>query len=139
MATAKKIAICVNTAALDQLYTALIMAATACTIAERVDLCVAMGGVTPFIKGKMESLDVAAELTALGAEFKQRIEASNYIKPHDLVRQAKESGVCHIHACQPSLDLFGYKRDDLIPEVDDVLGAAAALEIAGNADLVLIY
>ena len=139
MSNGKKIAICINSAALDQVYSGLIMAATAVTMAERVDLCVAMGGITAFIKGKMDSMDVAKELESMAGDFKKRVHETNFIKPHDLVKAAKESGRCHIHVCQPAIDLFGFKHDDLIPEVDDVLGAAAALDISLTADLVLVY
>lgn len=139
MSKAKKVAICINSAALDQVYSGLIMAATAVTMAEHVDVCVAMGGINSFIKGKMENLDVAAELQAMGPEFKKRVADTNYIKPHDLVKSMKESGNCKIHVCQPAIDLFGYTHKDLIAEVDDVLGAAAALDISLAADLVLVY
>jgi peroxiredoxin family protein len=139
MSNGKKIAICINSSALDQVYSGLIMAATAVTMAEQVDLCVAMGGIGAFVKGKMDTLDVAAELQSMGEDFKKRVIATNYIKPYDLVKAAKESGNCRIHVCQPAIDLFGYTREDLIPEVDDVLGAAAALDISLNADLVLVY
>ncbi len=139
MSKAKKIAICINSSALDQVYSGLIMAATAVTMADHVDLCVAMGGINAFVKGRMEKLDIASELTAMDGDFKKRVADTNYVKPHDLVKSMKESGNCKIHVCQPAIDLFGYTRADLIAEVDDVLGAAAALDISLSADLVLVY
>lgn len=139
MATARKVAICVNSAALDQVYSALIMAAAASAVAEKVDVCVAMGGVTAFVKGKIGKLDLACELSALDAGFKKRVKDSNYVNPLDLIRQAKDSGNTRFFVCQPAIDLFGLTRADLIGEVDEVIGATAALEIAAEADVTLVY
>jgi len=34
--------------------------------------------------------------------------------------------------------MFGVKREDLIPEVDEIAGAAAFLDIASDADTTLL-
>ena len=47
-----------------------------------------------------------------------------------------EAGVKLI-ACQMTVDLFGYKRRDFIPEVTDFVGAATFLPIAKDADVSL--
>lgn len=135
----KNVAICVNSAALDQVYSAMIMAAAATTMAEKVDVCIAMGGVNAFVKGNLDKLPVASEVGELGQTFKKRLEETNYTSLADLLKQAKEAGNCQIHCCQPALELYGYSRDDLVDEVDDIIGAAAALEISANADSQLVY
>ena len=47
-----------------------------------------------------------------------------------------EAGV-NLVACQMTVDLFGYKRDDFIPEVKDWIGAASFLPIAQKSDVCL--
>lgn len=47
-----------------------------------------------------------------------------------------ESGVKLI-ACQMTVDLFGYRKDDFIPEVNEWAGAASFLPVASAADTVL--
>jgi len=47
-----------------------------------------------------------------------------------------ESGVKLI-ACQMTVDLFGYHKEDFIPEVSEWAGAASFLPIAAGADTVL--
>lgn len=47
-----------------------------------------------------------------------------------------EAGVKLI-ACQMTVDLFGYKRKDFIPEVTEFVGAATFLPIAKDADVSL--
>ncbi len=36
------------------------------------------------------------------------------------------------------MELFGLTRDDLIPEVEDIVGAATFLDIAADTDKVLV-
>jgi peroxiredoxin family protein len=40
-------------------------------------------------------------------------------------------------ACQMTVDLFGYARDDIIPEVADWVGAASFLPTAQKSDVCL--
>jgi peroxiredoxin family protein len=47
-----------------------------------------------------------------------------------------EAGVNFI-GCQMTVDLFGYSRDDFIPEVKDYVGAATFLPMAKDADVSL--
>ena len=47
-----------------------------------------------------------------------------------------EAGV-NLIGCQMTVDLFGYERDDFIPEVRDYVGAATFLPMAKDADVSL--
>ncbi len=47
-----------------------------------------------------------------------------------------EAGV-NLVACQMTVDLFGYTRDDFIPEIKDWIGAASFLPIAQKSDVCL--
>jgi len=53
-----------------------------------------------------------------------------------MLMQAKEAGV-KIHACSPTMGLMNVKKEDLIPEVDDIIGASTYLDMALDADLAL--
>jgi peroxiredoxin family protein len=50
----------------------------------------------------------------------------------------KASGLLKIYACSPTMEMFGVKKSDLIPEVDEIAGAAAFLDIASEADITLL-
>jgi peroxiredoxin family protein len=54
----------------------------------------------------------------------------------EMIRTAKESGV-KFHACSPSLNMMGLKREDLIPEVDDIIGASTYLDLASEDAITL--
>lgn len=47
-----------------------------------------------------------------------------------------EAGV-NLVACQMTVELFGYRREDFIPEVKDWIGAASFLPVAQKADVCL--
>jgi peroxiredoxin family protein len=42
-----------------------------------------------------------------------------------------------MYACSPSMAMFGIEREDLIPEVEEIVGAATFLQIAAKADMTL--
>ncbi len=49
----------------------------------------------------------------------------------------KTSGLLKIYACTPTMQMFGIKREDLISEVDEIVGASTFLTIAADADVPL--
>lgn len=55
----------------------------------------------------------------------------------EMIATAKESGV-KFHACSPSMDMMGLTKDDLIPEVDDIIGASTYLDLASE-DAVTLF
>ena len=56
----------------------------------------------------------------------------------DFMREAKEAGVL-LHVCSAALQLHDMTPDDLIDEVDDVVGAAYMIDAGMDSDLVLTY
>jgi len=59
---------------------------------------------------------------------------------HKLARDIKASGDVKYYACSSSLAIFGLKKEDLIPEIDEVRGLPAFLmEDVATADKVLTF
>ena len=56
----------------------------------------------------------------------------------DFMRQAKEVGV-KFHCCVPALDLHGLSQDDLIEEVDGIVGGAHVIDAAHEASVVFTF
>jgi hypothetical protein len=50
----------------------------------------------------------------------------------------KASGLLKIYACSPTMKMFDVKKEDLIPEADEIAGAAAFLDLASDADVTLL-
>jgi peroxiredoxin family protein len=53
------------------------------------------------------------------------------------LRQACIEGGVNLIGCQMTVDLFGFKREDFIPEAKDFVGAATFLPMARDADVSL--
>ena len=56
----------------------------------------------------------------------------------DFMRDAKEAGVV-LHVCSAALQLHEMTPDDLIEEIDDVVGAAHMIAAGLESDMVLTY
>ncbi len=68
--------------------------------------------------------------------MKQTIRNNGVADIAELRSLSIEAGVKFI-ACQMTVDLFGYTRDDFIPEIAEYAGAATALPIAQASDVSL--
>jgi peroxiredoxin family protein len=68
--------------------------------------------------------------------MKQTIHNKGVAGVTDLRSACVEGGV-NLIACQMTVDLFGFTRDEFIPEVKDYVGAATFLPMARDADVSL--
>jgi len=68
--------------------------------------------------------------------MKQTLKNKGVAPLEDLRAACIETGV-KLVACQMTVDLFGWKADEFIPEIDDWAGAATYLTSAQDADITL--
>jgi peroxiredoxin family protein len=68
--------------------------------------------------------------------MKQTIHNKGVAGVEELRSACVEGGV-NLIGCQMTVDLFGYSRDDFMPEVKDYVGAATFLPMARDADVSL--
>jgi peroxiredoxin family protein len=55
----------------------------------------------------------------------------------ELLAMCRSTENVKIYACSTTMAIMDVKREDLIPEVDEVVGAATFLDIAMDADVQL--
>ncbi len=55
----------------------------------------------------------------------------------ELLKMCRQMGNVKIYACSTTMEIMGVKKEDLIPEVDDIVGAASFLSIALDSDVQL--
>lgn len=116
----------------DMAYPALILATTARALGMDAHIYFTFWGMqllTP--DGRKKSMDVFPPdmQKAIAAKF-PTVEA--------FMQQAKQAGV-HIHACSPTMDMFGMTKSSLVNEVDDVIGASTYLELASRPDALTLF
>jgi len=133
----KKLAIIVESGTLDKLYCAFILGSTAVAMDWECHLYFTFWGLTMLRKGEMDKAGLDATHKDMEEPLRKRLGAMKYPTPYEMLRQMKASGRCFVYACTPTMAMFDVKKEDLIPEVDKLAGAAQFLEIATDADVTL--
>lgn len=140
---------------LDWAYPPLILATTAATMDVDVSLFFTFYGLDIINRHKNRRLKVSPlanpampmsvpslvgalpGMTALATSMMKGMMKKNSVEDVGaMIRNAKELGVKFL-ACQMSMDVMGMKKEDLIDEVDDTVGAAAYVAQALDANISL--
>ena len=134
----KKIALIIHSGTLDKLYCAFILSSTATSMDMEAHLYFTFWGLNALVKGGLEKASLPADYKDMEDQLKKKLREMNYPTPYDLLKRMKASGLLKIYACSPTMKMFGIKKEDLIPEVDAIAGAAAFLDLASDADITLL-
>jgi len=88
----------------------------------------------------IKKLEFSDGFRAQEQEFTARLKKHDLVDLQKLLAQLKASGDVKLYVCSSSLALSGLKREDLIPEIDEVRGLTAfLLEDVASADKVLTF
>lgn len=131
----RKMALVVQGGTLDKLYCAFIMASTAVSIDMEAHLYFTFWGLNMLVKGAMEKAGLPKTYEHLEEQMRKNLEKMKYPTPYEMLKRLKQSDLFKMYACSPTMAMFGIQRDDLIPEVEEIVGAATFLEIAATADI----
>ena len=148
----KMLLIC-SKGSLDWAYPPLILATTAATMDVEVSLFFTFYGLHIVDRNKNRKLKVSPlanpampmgipsllgampGMTAMATKMMKGMMKKNNVEDIDeMIRTSKDLGVTFL-ACQMSMDVMGMKREDLIDEVDDTVGAAAYVAQALDANI----
>ena len=138
MSEKKKLALIVHTGTLDKLYCAFILGSTATTMGWEAHLYFTFWGLHALVKGAMEKAGLPSDYKQMEKPMREKLKQMKYPTPYELLKRMESSGLLKIYACTPSMEMFGIKREELIPEVDEMAGAATFLNIAADADVTLL-
>lgn len=149
----KKVCIICSKGTLDQVYPGFIIATTAAAMDYEVHLYFTFWGMDVLNKKKLDNLKVSPVgnpgmglptifgilpgMTDMATSMmKKKVKQGGFPEIKELLKTAKETGV-KIHACEPTIKVMGINEDELVDEVDDVIGAAAYIDLAKDADIAL--
>ena len=135
MAEKKKIAIIVHSGTLDKILCAFILGSTSTTMDWDVHMYFTFWGLNALKKGGMDNLGLPAIYKDLEPGLSKKLEEMNYPTPYEMLQRMKQSGKLTLYACTPTMEMFDIKKEDLIPEVDKLAGAATFLDVAADADV----
>ena len=66
--------------------------------------------------------------------FKKMMRDKNVVSIPELLEMAIDLGV-HLQACKMSMDVMGISKDDLIPEVEKIVGVASMVKEASQSKI----
>ena len=133
----KKLAIVVQGGTVDKLYCAYILASTAVATDMETHLYFTFWGLQSLVKGAMDKAGLPATYKHLEEVMKANLKRMKYPTPYEMLKRLKQSPLFKMYACSPTMEMFNIKREDLIPEVEEIVGAATFLQIAADADITL--
>ncbi|AUW93591.1 MAG: peroxiredoxin family protein [Sulfobacillus thermosulfidooxidans] len=149
-----RLAIIVSKGSLDMAYPPFILATAAAALDMECMLFFTFWGLDVINKEKIDNLTVSiagnpgmpamarvAGVVPFGTKvvssmMRSQFASSNVMSIREFLTESAELGV-HLVACQMSMDVLGVKREDLVPEVEDVVGAATFLDFARDAKISL--
>ncbi len=143
---AKKLMIVVSKGTLDMAYPPLILAQIGAAMGMEVGLFFTFWGFDIIRKDRVDNLKVTPVgnpsmgmpnilailpgMTAMATSMvKKKIKELNMPTIREMIKECKDLGV-KFYACSTTMEMFGLKREDLIEEVDDVVGATTFMNMA---------
>ncbi len=150
---AKKLMIVASKGSLDMAYPPLILAQTAAALGMEAAVFFTFWGLDIIRKDRVDSLKVTPVgnpsmgmpailsilpgMTGMATSMmKKKIKELGMPSIREMLRELKEMGV-KLYACSNTVELMGLKREDLIEEVDDIVGATFFLQQAAEDAIVL--
>ena len=133
----KKLALIIHSGTIDKLLAAFTLGSTAAAMDMETHLYFTFWGLNMLKKGAMEQAGLPATYKQYEEMLKTKMTEMNYPTPYEMLKRMKATGNVKIYACSPTMEMFGITKDDLIPEVDKIAGAAAFLDVAADADITL--
>jgi len=146
-----KLLIVCSKGTLDMAFPPLMMATTAASMDWEVHLYFTFWGMDIITKKKSLKLSPVGNpslpmpnilgmlpgMTAMATKMiKSKMKKTNMPTIEEMIKMAKDMGV-KFHACTPTMQMSGVTKEDLIPEVDDLIGAATFIELSRDATTTL--
>ncbi len=120
----------------DKLMSVGILSQAAASLGEDVEIFVTFWGLLNFVKGDKKLL-LPKEFESFGPQLLKSMQEHNVKSWYEMIKGAKEMGA-KVYACSLACDLFGFKKEDLDPIVDDIVGAATFISNTENGRVLFI-
>jgi peroxiredoxin family protein len=149
-----KLSIILSKGTLDMAYPAFMLANAAAAMGMEVHVFFTFWGMDVINKKKVGSLKLAPVgnpalpmpnilgmipgMTAVATRMiRNKVKKQKVPTIPELIKNASEMGV-HLHACSTTMEMMGVKKGELIPEVQDIVGAATFLQVSEGGQTIFI-
>ena len=133
----RKMAIIVHSGSMDKLYPVFMLASTGGAMDMDVHLFFTFWGLNALKKNGLESAKLPGVMSVGTGMMKGKIKKVGIPTLTDLLAMTRDTAKVTIYACSTTLKLMDVPKEDLISEVDQIVGAASFLDIAMDADVQL--
>lgn len=137
MSAPKKMAIIVHSGTMDKLIPVLMLASTGGAMDVEVHLFFTFWGLNALKKGGFEAAKLPGIMSIDTEMMKGKMKKANVPTLTEMLKMCSETKKVKIYACSTTMEIMGVKKEELIPEVDDIVGAASFLSIALDSDVQL--
>lgn len=131
----KTMAIIAHSGTMDKLFPVFMLASTAASLDTDVHIFFTFWGLSALKKGGLRKAKLPGLMSIGTGMMKGRMKKANVPSLEELLKLSKETGKVKLYACSTTMELMKVKKEDLIPEVDDIVGAATFTEIASKANI----
>ncbi len=131
----KSMAIIVHSGTLDKLMPVFMLASTAAAMDTKVHLFFTFWGLSAIKKGGFDKAKLPGMMRIATGMIKGRMAKAKVPTLTQMLQMCKETGNVKLYACSTTMEIMHVKKEDLIPEVDDIVGAATFMELALKSDV----
>jgi len=129
-----KISIIVASDKIDKIFPAVTLATTASVMGWEAELFFTFWGLLA-LKKNYEVKEVSLDYKNFEEKLKESINSGVIPSWKEILEQGKKTGRLKIYACSTTMSLLGIKKEDLIEDVDEIVGAATFLSKAKDSNI----
>lgn len=135
----EKLAIVLFSGTADKLQAAATMVSGAAAMGVETHLFLTFWGLNAFTKAQIdEPKPMSADYGHVGEQMGKLMMDKGVPAWSQIIRDAREIGDVHIHACSMTMDLQEMTQDDLDPMIDDVIGVATFIGLIEGGQTLFI-
>ena len=135
MSKKMKHAYVVHSGTLDKLYPVFMLASTGGAMDAEVHLFFTFWGLDAVKKGGLDKAKLPGIMSVGTGMMKGKIKKVGVPSLPELLKMCRDTGNVKIYACSTTMAMMDVKKEELIDEVDDIVGAATFLDLAMDADV----
>ncbi len=135
MSKKMKHAYVVHSGTLDKLYPVFMLASTGGAMDAEVHLFFTFWGLDSVKKGGLDKAKLPGIMSIGTGMMKGKIKKVGVPSLPELMTMCRDTGNVKIYACSTTMAMMDVKKEELIDEVDEIVGAATFLDLAMDADV----
>ena len=135
MSKIDKHAYVVHSGSLDKLYPVFMLASTGGAMGAEVHLFFTFWGLNTLKKSGLHNAKLPGVMSIGTGMMKGKIKNIGVPSLPELLKMCRDTDNVKIYACSTTMEIMGVKKEELIPEVDEIVGAATFLDIAMDAEV----